>query len=68
MITVQTKNECMQLPGSVKRTCLVCGSKDWIKLTMVRGVGLQGTAIALCPSCARELADKIYEKTGGLRS
>lgn len=68
MITVQTKNECMQLPANIKRSCLVCGSNKWIKLTLVKGVGLQGTSIALCPKCAQELADKIYEKTGGLRS
>lgn len=68
MITVQTKSECVQLPDNVKRSCLVCGSRKWLKITLIRGVGLQGTAIALCPKCATELADKIYEKTGGPRS
>ena len=68
MIEVQTKKECPPLPANVKRSCLVCGSTKWVKITLIRGIGLQGTSIALCPRCARELADKIYEKTGGLRS
>lgn len=68
MIEVQTKKECPPLPANIKRSCLVCGSKDWIKITLIRGVGLQGTSIALCRRCAAELADKINEKTGGIRS
>lgn len=68
MIDVKTKSELPPLPDMLKRSCLVCGSKDWMKITLIRGVGLQGTSIALCRRCAAELADKINEKTGGIRS
>lgn len=68
MIEVKTKAELPPLPDYLKRSCLVCGSKDWVKITLIRGIGLQGTSIALCKKCAAELADKIYEKTGGITS
>lgn len=69
MIDVKLQNECPPLPDMIKRSCLVCGStKGWVKITLIRGVGLQGTSIALCRRCARELADKIDNKTGGMMS
>ena len=68
MIDVKLKKELPELPDMIKRSCLVCGSKDWMKITLLKDMTIHGTSIALCRRCAKELADKINEKTGGIRS